>query len=121
MKQNSQYFGPIDREQGLDIEFIKCLISLRQESIYNDIHIYEEEGGIVIEWAQVPFDHSYGGTFQFVDEEEQVMKELVYPDNSSEWVPLNEEENFMELWQRENPDWVKNEYKFWEHNESDGE
>lgn len=65
---NKMYFG----EEDLDLmcELIKFLNKCSYESKgdYNDIHIYPEDcGAFSVEWAQVPWNHEYGGRFKFVE------------------------------------------------------
>ena len=110
---NSQYFSSEDRKRGKDIEFIKCLLNLDLSEHFNDLHIYEEEGAVIVEWVERPYTREYGGTFQFVDEDEQVMTEIIYPDNSSEWVPEGSEDDCMTVWLKLHPEWEKNEFGIW--------
>lgn len=98
MNYNSQYFNVEDRKQGKDLAFIKCLLELNQDELMNDLHIHEEEGALIVEWIQKPYSGEYGGAFLFVDEDQAVMEEITYPDNSSEWIPVGSEKDFMEMW-----------------------
>ena len=98
MNYNSQYFNREDRMEGKDVAFIKFLLELNQKDFFNDLHIYEEEGALIVEWVQKPYSGEYGGSFRFVDEDQAVMKEIIYPDDSSEWIPVGSEKDFMEMW-----------------------
>ena len=93
-KTNSMYFT--DKEEA--IKFIDTLhqISLNDEEYYNDIHTYVEESAIIVEWEQVPYDKSFGGTFQYVDEGdgETIMLEREFPDKHYDY--FHSEEEFKE-------------------------
>lgn len=72
---NRMYFGKEDLD--LMYEFIKFLNKYSYESSgdfkdYNDIHIYPEDcGAFTVEWAQVPWNHEYGGYFKFIENDEE--------------------------------------------------
>ena len=85
-----------------------------EEEYYNDIHIYQEDSFIVLEWDHVPYDHSFGGRFVLVDEDQVVMTEKVFTDNHTEL--CYDEDDFQERlkeWLEENPGWVKTFYGTW--------
>ena len=85
---NSMYFPKEDIEKGLMQDFIAflCRYSYASDSeIYIDIHIRPDDlGAFIIEWAQVPWSHEYGGGFEYVGEEQEVVD--------------------MEAWLEENPE-----------------
>ena len=63
-----------------------------------------------MEWTQVPFDHTYGGQFRFVDEGDVVMTEMMFPDNSVEYIFPGDEDKAMKAWLEDNPGWTKDCY-----------
>ncbi len=113
---NTQVFDMEDKD-GLKraMAFIWTLLQDRNDLYYNDIHIHEEERYLILDWTQVYFDTGReSGSFQFVDYDQYVMKEIYFPDGHYEYVtsPEEEEEKRSE-WQKENPEWTKNEYGTW--------
>jgi len=110
---NSMYFGK--KELEAMYELIRFLNEQSYKSeYYNDVHIFPADlGAFVVEWAQVPWDHTYGGSFRYVDENQTVCTELKYPDDTFGYVEdpgeaLNE-------WLEENPGWTKDEWGYWHH------
>lgn len=113
---NTQVFDMEDKD-GLKraMTFIWMLLQDRNDLYYNDIHIREEERYLILDWTQVYFDtERESGSFQFVDYDQYVMKEIYFPDGHYEYVtsPEEEEEKRSE-WQKENPEWTKNKYGTW--------
>lgn len=98
-------------------EQLNVLISYNsdpEEKYYNDIHIYQEESLIILEWDHVPYDGSWGGKFQFVEEDQFVMTEKIFPDNHTEL--CYDEEDFkerLEEFLKDNPGWEKTPYGTW--------
>ena len=85
-----------------------------KEKYYNDIHIYQEESFIILEWDHVPYDGSWGGKFQFVAENQIVMTEEIFPDNHIEL--CYDEEDFkkrLKEFLKDNPGWEKTSYGTW--------
>ncbi|MBO7732594.1 MAG: hypothetical protein J6S67_08570 [Methanobrevibacter sp.] len=124
-KVNSQYFGSQAVESGAMLKFIKALTDMCYEdddvALYNDIRIHPEDcGSFIVEWAQVPWDHSYGGSFQYVDEDEQVMIEREFPDKS--YRTFYDEEDYTEQlkqWLIDNPGYHKNQFGRWVNDQED--
>ena len=113
---NSMYF------EGLEtcMEFIKtlCNLSLDDSGLYNDIHLYEEEGAFIVEWVQIPYNHEYGGEFKFVDDDECVMLEREFPDRHYEY--FSSEDDYKETlskWLKENPQWERTPWGTWTNKE----
>lgn len=100
-------------------QFIQLLNALldynadRENQSYNDIHIYQEESHIEMEWEQVPYGHEWGGRFRYVDYDEEVMKDVSFPDGHHEMLYPYEVEDRLKEWHRDNPDWVKNQFGMW--------
>ena len=115
---NSVYFSREDVSKGLMAEFIAvlCRNTYESENLMNDIHIKPEDiGAFAVEWVQVPWDHSYGGKFEFVDEDQEVCDDLVLPDGSRDYTP--DGEDYLKWWLEENPGWEKEEWGHWHKNE----
>ena len=114
---NSQYFS---KEQIKAGEMQKLLDFLMAEAYgagdhYNDIHIKPEDcGAFVVEWAQVPWSHDWGGQFVLLKEGQVIMTEYIFPDNHTEL--CYDEEDFnerLEEFLKENPGWEKTSYGTW--------
>lgn len=108
---NTEAFTPGDVEEGLLNDLIKHLLDHNEKSnrAYYDIHITSDGYCTIVEWVSVPYeDEHYNGEFVFKDEDEVIMKELILPDNSIEYVFPDEEEERLNEWLKENPDWYKN-------------
>lgn len=74
---------------------------------YNDIHIYQEDEFIVVEWVQIPYNHEYGGKFEFVDENQSIVTEFTYPDGEYGYAFDKEDKNkLIEDWYNKNSDKV---------------
>ena len=91
---NSMSFIPEEVKQGLHMKLIKYLLDYNKdcEQHYNDIHINNDGYWLIVEWASIPYDHAWGGSFQYVDFDEVVMHEVHLPDGSSV-LSRNEEKN----------------------------
>ena len=88
----------------------------KDEEYYNDIHIYQEESFIVLEWEHVPYSHEWGGKFQYIDEGmgQVVMIEKTFPDNHYELCYDEEDyEERLKDWLKDNPYWEKTSYGTW--------
>lgn len=110
---NSMYFGK--KELDAMYELVRFLNeqSYKSES-YNDIHIFPADlGAFIVEWAQVPWDHSYGGNFRYVDDNQTVCTELRYPDDTFGYV--EDPEEALKEWLEEHPGWTKDEWGYWHH------
>lgn len=80
---------------------------------YNEVHITNDGYCTIIEWDNVPFDGTYGGTFRYVDEEHDVLKEVEFPDGHYEYLPDRDEEWVIKEWLEDNPGWEKDEWGNW--------
>lgn len=113
---NSHAFTPEEVEKGLHLKLLKTLLELSNESTehYNDIHITSDGYCTIIEWVNVPYSHEWGGQFNFVDEDQVIMTEKMFPDNHTEL--CYDEEDYKEKldeFLKEYPGWVKTPYGAW--------
>lgn len=109
-KYNYVAFTPEDVKEGLMNDLIKYLLSHNEKSTrsYFDIHITSDGYCSIVEWVSVPYeDEHYNGEFVFKDEDEVVMKELRLPDNSTQYIFPDEEDETLEEWLEKNPGWSK--------------
>ena len=70
---NSMSFTPKDVEKGELRKFLDTLLSMDLDERYNEIHIWSDSFCTIVDWECVPWDHSYGGTFEYVDEDHEVI------------------------------------------------
>ena len=82
---------------------------------YNDIHIIPTDcGDFVVEWVQRPWDDTFGGHFEFLEEDEEVYKQVRLPNNEYIWVPKRQSEHeVIREWLKDNPGYELNEYGVW--------
>ena len=96
------------------LELIGYLLKI-DNNHYNDIRVRAEDtNAYVVEWVQLPWSGEWGGHFDYVDENQVVMREYFLPDNSSVLL-LNDDEfrEFLNDWLKENPGWVQTTYGTW--------
>lgn len=107
MRCNSMSFTSEEIEKGYLDRFVKFLTDLDRDASDSsriDIHIYSDDKCCVtVEWVR-----SFGEEgFYFVDEDQHVMTEVFYPDNSSEMVFPDDVELKKKEWDEAHPDYNK--------------
>ena len=116
MKYNQMIFD-CNEERKLANKFLATLLNHNRDCLdnYNDIHIYQEEDLIIIEWCQKHYNNEFfeDRGFKFVDCDQEVMTELILPDNSSEFVEPGKEDIALQEWLEENPGWYKDDNGRW--------
>ena len=121
MSVNSQYFSKEQVKNNEMTEFVNmlCKLSYGKGETFNDIRIRPTDcGDFVVEWAELPWDHQYGGSFQYVEEDELVVKECIFPDNHTEL--CYDEDDFKERlddFLKEHPEWERTSYGTWTNRE----
>lgn len=82
---------------------------------YNDLHIYQDDFYYIIEWVQSDWNTQYNTNnhWRLLESEDAIYTEIYLPDRTYQMIPKGTEEEFMENWHKENPDWYKNEYGIW--------
>lgn len=96
--------------------FLKVLLDYnanKDNDDYNDIHIYQEETLMIIEWDKIPYNHEWGGSFQYIDFDDAVMKDVTFPDEHHEYLFPSEVDDELKKWHDKHPEWVKTEYGTW--------
>lgn len=108
-KFNSQAFTPEEVKQGLHLDLINYLLDYNSKSkeCFNDIHIDSDGFCVIVEWVT----ETYGDvltSFEYVGEDEVVLKIVHFPDGSYDYVEDQDEANDrFQLWLHENPGWEK--------------
>ena len=76
-KYNSMAFTPEEVEKGMPQKLIQTLLDLNNlsEDHFNSMHITTDSYCTIVEWVWGPVDRSYGGHFEFVDENQYVETE----------------------------------------------
>lgn len=114
---NSKAFTPKEVQAGLLADLLNYLLSYNQNPAsesYYDIHITTDGYCMIVEWSSVDNDHQFGGTFQYIGEEQVIYTTYQLPDGSS--IDLQSEDEFQEYftqWMSVNPGWVKTSYGTW--------
>lgn len=117
---NSMTFTPKEVEDGLAREAIGFIMSLSAKS---DTHMAElavttDGYCTTVKWIWVPYDRSYGGKFEFVDDGEEVMREVELPDGSWSYIGKNDDqEAYIGDWLSRNPGWHRDSHGRWERTE----
>ena len=112
MNYNSMAFTPEDVELGLHYDLLNCLLlyNAKAKDKYNDIHITSDGYCTIVEWSNIPYSGEWGGKFEFVDEDENVMKELQLPDDTYEYVEKEYEDEYLNEWLKDNPEYKKDSF-----------
>ena len=109
-KFNSQAFTPEEVKQGLHLDLINYLLDYNSKSkeCFNDIHIDSDGYCIVVEWVTETYGNALT-SFEYVGEDEVVLKIVKFPDGSYDYVEDQDEANDrFQLWLHENSDWERN-------------
>lgn len=112
-KCNQMIFDTSKNKDALQLaqKFLAGLLQHNIDSIddYADIHIYQEETLIIVEWTQVFYDDNFHQDhFILLDENHSLVKEIIMPDNSTLCIfEYEDEDGAIDRWHRENPGWVK--------------
>lgn len=98
-------------------EFIRFMLNYNQnpdnEDDYFEIHIYQEENDIIVEFDKVPYSGEWGGRFEYVDEDHKIVEEVILPDNSIITVDNHREKfELLEDWFKEHPEVDKIKYSY---------
>ena len=111
---NSQAFTPKEVEKGLLKDFLNMLltISSKFEDSYYDIHITTDGYCTIVEWVDCFYDQP-SDQFKLVKEDQVIMSELMYPDNSYEYVFPEDVDEKLREWHNNHPEWVKTPYGTW--------
>ena len=115
---NNVAFTPEEVKKGYLQDLLSYLTDYNKKSddYYYDIHITSDGYCSIVEFIHVPYDNSLGGygRFEYVDEDQIVVKEVILPDNSIV-VAYNEEheKELLDEFLKENPWYKKNECGRW--------
>ena len=111
-KANQMIFDTDTNKDALQLaqKFIASLLQHNIDSIddYTDIHIYQEETLIIVEWTQVFYDDNFPQDhFVLLDSDHTIVEEIIMPDNSILYVFESEDkEERINMWHAENPGWI---------------
>lgn len=113
---NSKAFIPEEVEKGIHFDLINYLLDYNSKSeyYYYDIHITTDGFCVIVEWENLPYDGSYGGRFEYVEEDQYIMTEKQMPDDT--YIMVHDEDEYNELldeFLKENPGYYKNEWGRW--------
>ena len=102
---NTLSFSPEEVEAGLLAQQINTMLDFNKGSqdYSYDIHLWTDGYSTVLDFVQAPNDGSYGGSFTFLDEDQEIMSRVRYPDGSSELCYPEEVEEMQAKWKAEHP------------------
>ncbi len=112
-------FSLEEQKKGLHTKLINFLLEYNRTSEDSFVEILIKPAGyedtITVEWIQNDYnDKEYEDHFKPVGADEHVMFEYEFPDNHFEWVESIEEgQERVEEWLKENPGWIKTSYGRW--------
>lgn len=95
-------------------EFIAKLLDIDNEDTFFDIHVYNEDKLVVLEYSQVPYDGSYGGRFEYIDEDSEIVTNKYLPDGT--WLQVHSDSEYEEQlveFLRKHPNYKMNEWGKW--------
>lgn len=111
---NSMYFNKEQFENGEMDKFIRQLNDMSYGKGNQQVQILIKPadcGAYIVEFVQIPWDHSYGGHFEYINEEHVVMLERQYPDGTfGQFFDEADYNQALEDWLLENPDWQQTNY-----------
>lgn len=113
---NSQTFTPEQIANGELRDLIDYLMNfnIKSEKSFMDIHVTSDSYCQIVEWAEVHYDFQYEcGRFHYVNGDEEIYKEVIFPDNTSIFVPILEAEDTFNDWLKEHPGWYKDSWGRW--------
>lgn len=103
---NRMYFSSDEVKKGNHLKLIETLLSLDSDRTYCDIHLYQEEDAIVVEWDNVYYSMSNeSGRFVYLNPDEVVMKEVLLPDNTYQYIFPEEEKELFSNFLQEHPEY----------------
>lgn len=106
---NSQSFTPEEVEQGLHLKLLNVLLELNNafKKRYNDIHIWTDGYCTIIDWAESYYDDVGEGRFEFVEGDEVIMVEKLFPDGHIELCEDEEDYiNKLNSWRKKHKNWT---------------
>lgn len=111
------YFNKAMIVAGQFNSFLKELMdqSYDDGEYYNDIHIIPADcNAFTIEWIQLPWSHDYGGSFEYVDDDQVVLREYEMPDGTYQYFETEDDKleavkDFLDL----HPTYKQDQYGRW--------
>ena len=105
------YFSDERKERSKEefLNFIGALVAPGADHCVNDIHIIGDQSGdeCVVEWRQVSPDGEWGGGWRFVEDDQDVMTFVKFPDGSYDYFPPEDVEYEQKEWLKRHPSWKK--------------
>lgn len=119
---NSVGFTPEEVKKGLHLDLINYLLDYNKKSEhhFNEIHITSDGYCLIVEWVNNNYEYMAYNGFKYVDEDHRIFKRVEFPDNHSEYLDDDEENEAIEEWIKDNPGWEKDRYGMW-HNKKEHE
>lgn len=124
-KVNSMCFAwSKDSEREYAMRFVETLLDWGRDNADSYCQVKLEMKGMFLDvlWTVVDKDGEWGTTFEPVDEDQLVVKEIRFPDGHYEYAVDEGHEKY--LWERfheENPGWYRNDFGIWTRKEENQE
>ena len=119
MDKNYKAFTPEEVKKGLLNDLINYLLDYNKKSdkYYYDIHITTDGYCQIVEWTDISYDNGEDcGKFEFVEPDQYIFREYIFPDNHSEYFETEDEYNeALSRWLKKHKKerWVKNDFGRW--------
>lgn len=122
-RYNQEAFTPEEVKKDKHLKLLKTLFELEGDTFGDnteadkayDIHIWTDGYCLIVEWCDKWFDSSIdSGHFEFVDENQVVLQEVLLPDNSTVYaIDDDDAKRLLKEFLEENPQWHKNQWGMW--------
>lgn len=122
-RYNQESFTPEEIKRGKHLKLLKTLFELERDALVDDteadkaydIHIWTDGYCLIVEWCDRWFESGVDtGHFEFVDENQVVLQEVLLPDNSTVYaIDDDDAKRLLNEFLEENPQWHKNKFGVW--------
>lgn len=122
-RYNQESFTPEEIKRGKHLKLLKTLFELERDALVDDpeadkaydIHIWTDGYCLIVEWCDRWFESGVDtGHFEFVDENQVVLQEVLLPDNSTVYaVDDYDAERLLNEFLEKNPQWHRNKFGIW--------
>lgn len=113
---NHYSYSSEEVDQGLLDDLLNYLLDFNKKSTtkYYEIHISKQDDYTIVDVISCYYEHpEYTGHFEYVAEDQTIMDEMIFPDNSTMHVYPGTEDEVLKEWLEEHPGWVRTSYGTW--------
>lgn len=109
---NSVSFVPEEKEYVNDLLNYLLDYNSKSDKYYNEIHIWSDGYCTTVDWVHKNYGYE-DAQFMLVNEDQEVMNRVDLPDGTSEYVFQGDENETLETFLREHPNYYKNQWGRW--------